>query len=83
MKIFGRPAMVLVPRENRTKHDMKSRKLIFIGYSNSTKGYRFIDPETRKGIISRDVVFLEASIKRNIANDVPKNICKNKIERGK
>ncbi|GBP54700.1 Retrovirus-related Pol polyprotein from transposon TNT 1-94 [Eumeta japonica] len=71
-RIFGCPAMVLIPKENRTKLDVKSRKLIFVGYSDSTKGYRFLDPETKKGVLSRDVVFLEASIKRNKVDKVPK-----------
>lgn len=83
MKIFGCPAMVLIPKEKRTKLDVKSRKLIFVGYSDSTKGYRFIDPETKKGLISRDVVFLEALIQRNTVDNTPENkkvISKNNIE---
>ncbi|CAG4958833.1 unnamed protein product [Colias eurytheme] len=65
MRIFGCPAMVHIPKEKRSKLDVKSRKLIFVGYSDGTKGYKFIDSETKKGIVSKDVVFLENSIKQN------------------
>ncbi|KAL0839196.1 hypothetical protein ABMA28_017164 [Loxostege sticticalis] len=53
VRIFGCPAMVHIPKENRSKLDVKSRKLIFVGYSDCTKGYKFIDPETKKGIVKK------------------------------
>lgn len=67
MKIFGCKAMVHIPKEKRRKLDVKSRECIFVGYSDSTKGYRFIDPQSNNVIMSRDVVFLEVTIKKNIA----------------
>lgn len=69
MKIFGCKAMVHIPKERRQKLDPKSRELIFVGYSDSVKGYRFIDPKNKQTITSRDVVFLEATVKRNIINN--------------
>jgi hypothetical protein len=33
--------------------------MIFVGYSESTKGYRFINPKNNKLVISRDVKFFE------------------------
>lgn len=65
-RIFGCPAMVHIPKEKRQKLDVKSRQLIFVGYSECTKGYRFIDPKTNKAVISRDVHFLEENIKSKI-----------------
>lgn len=62
MRIFGSPVMVHVPKANRVKLDPKSRKLIFVGYDNNVKGFRCIDPVTKKITISRDVVFLENSV---------------------
>lgn len=67
MKIFGCEVMVHVPKEKAKKWDSKTNKLIFIGYGEQTKGYRLLDPKTRKIIISRDVIFLESSVKRNYA----------------
>ncbi|KAK9708306.1 hypothetical protein QE152_g27279 [Popillia japonica] len=51
--------MVHVPKANRLKLDPKSRKLIFVGYNSNVKGFRCIDPVTKKITISRDVVFFE------------------------
>lgn len=67
MRIFGCDAMVHIPREKSKKWDSKANKMTFIGYMENTKGYRLIDPKTRKVIISRDVIFLESSVKRNYA----------------
>lgn len=41
--------------------------MIFIGYNDPTKGYRLLDPKTKKVLISRDVIFIESSVKRNFA----------------
>ncbi|KAG7302210.1 hypothetical protein JYU34_013686 [Plutella xylostella] len=66
IRIFGCRAMVHIPKERRQKLDAKSRELIFVGYCTGTKGYRFIDPKSKQSITSRDVVFLEATVSRNI-----------------
>lgn len=67
LRIFGSAAMVHVPKEKSRKLDSKASKMLFIGYSEQTKGYRLIDTKTKKVVISRDVTFLESSIKRNFA----------------
>lgn len=59
IRIFGSEVMVQIPKEKRQKWDTKSRKLIFVGYCESTKGYRLLDLHTNKITKSRDVVFLE------------------------
>ena len=59
LKIFGSIAYAHVLAEKRKKLDDKSRKLIFVGYSKETKGYRLFDPITKKLDVSRDVVFDE------------------------
>ena len=50
---------VYVPDNKRTKLDAKSKKVIFVGYPDRTKGYKLLDPATHKFIRSRDVVFVE------------------------
>lgn len=42
IKIFVCNAMVHAPKEIRKNWDVKSQCLIFTGYSETSKGYRFI-----------------------------------------
>lgn len=58
-QIFGTPAYVHIPKDERKKLDVTSRKLIFVGYENGTKGYRLLDVNTHKIKVSRDVTFIE------------------------
>lgn len=64
-KVFGCEAMVKIPQEKLQKLDAKASKMIFIGYCETTKGYKFINPKTHKVIVSRDVIFMENSMKQN------------------
>lgn len=79
LRIFGCTAMAHVPDEVRKKWDPKSKALMFMGYGESTKGYRLIDPTTKKIIFSRDVIFFEnetpasVEISPKIINTSPKS----------
>jgi hypothetical protein len=59
LKVFGCDAYVHVPKENKSKLDKKDEKCIFIGYKYGLKGYNLWNPETKKVVYSRDVVFRE------------------------
>ena len=59
LHIFGCKAYVFVHKEQRKKLDNKANKMIFVGYSEESKGYRFLDKTTSCIKISRDVVFLD------------------------
>lgn len=59
LKIFGTPAFVHIPREKRRKLDEKSQQLLFVGYSENSKAWRFLDKDTDDIYISRDVKFIE------------------------
>lgn len=59
LQIFGNPVMMHIPKQKRRKWDKKSKKMIFVGFSEGVKGYRCIDPETKQFKMSRDVVFLQ------------------------
>lgn len=62
LRIFGCKAVAHIPKELRQKFDSKGEELMFIGYCEGycdSKGYRLIDPQTKKITKSRDVVFLE------------------------
>ncbi|XP_069358483.1 uncharacterized protein [Maniola hyperantus] len=57
--------MVHLPKEKLKKWDSKAQKMIFIGYCDNTKGYRFIVPNSKTVIKSRDATFLESTVKIN------------------
>ena len=57
IRVFGSDAYVHVPKQKRTKLANKSERCIFIGYKDGLKGYNIWNPETRKVVYSRDVVF--------------------------
>ncbi|KAI5402445.1 hypothetical protein KIW84_050168, partial [Lathyrus oleraceus] len=58
-KTFGCIGYVHIPEARRTKLDNKSCKAIFLGVSEESKAYRIYNPNSKKKIISRDVVFEE------------------------
>ncbi|KAE8732872.1 Cinnamyl alcohol dehydrogenase 6 [Hibiscus syriacus] len=58
-QIFGCPAYVHVPADERSKHDAKSKECIFVGNKIGVKGFKFGDPVAKKIVISRGVVFNE------------------------
>jgi transposase InsO family protein len=59
LRIFGSTCYALIPEQQRNKLEARSRKCIFLGYSNTSKAYRLYDEENKKFILSRDVIFLE------------------------
>lgn len=71
--------MVHVPVQKRRKWDKKATKMIFVGYDDDTKGFRCIDPKTKKLTVSRDVKFLTKpeKVTLNIDNDVNKHFPEN------
>ena len=61
LRIFGCKAFAHVPKANRRKLDPKSTECVFVGYCETSKGYRLIDKNTKKLIVSRDVIFFESA----------------------
>ncbi|KAH9801739.1 Integrase catalytic domain-containing protein [Citrus sinensis] len=59
LRIFGCPAYVHI---NQGKLNARALKGFFVGYPDGVKGYRVWCGEQRKCIISRDVVFHEATL---------------------
>ena len=58
-RIFGSICYSHIPSEKRGKLDYKSEKCIFVGYVENPKAYKLYNPDTKKIIISRDVIFNE------------------------
>ncbi|BBN70008.1 transposable element gene, partial [Prunus dulcis] len=59
LKVFGSLCYAHVPKQQRQKLDLASKRCIFLGYGSCEKGYRLYNIETEKVIISRDVIFSE------------------------
>lgn len=59
IRTFGCCAYAHVDKQKRQKLDPKSEKLVMVGYSDVTKGYRLLNPTNDKITISRDVIFFE------------------------
>ena len=59
LKISSCPVYIHIPKEKRTKLDPSGKKLIFVGYSESSKANRIYFPGFKKIDISRDVTFDE------------------------
>ena len=61
--MFGCIAYVHIHSQERKKFDMKSRKAIFAGYPEGTKGFKFYDPIVKRFLCNRDVVFDEGKFR--------------------
>jgi hypothetical protein len=62
LRVFGCTAYAHIPSQKRQKLDARAKALIFVGYGENFKGYRFIDPSSpHKVIKSRSVTFIEDS----------------------
>jgi hypothetical protein len=59
LRSFGCACFPLLRPYNSHKLAFRSKKCIFLGYSNNHKGYRCLDPHTNRVYLSRHVVFDE------------------------
>jgi hypothetical protein len=58
-RVFSCLAYVHVPENQRKKLDSRSVKCMHLGLSEESKAYKLYDPEKKRIVISRDVVFDE------------------------
>ena len=70
-KVFGCVAFVHT-RSNRL--DPRTLRCVFIGYSNTQKGYKCYDPATRRLYVSADVSFRESVMFFSSSIDVSQNV---------
>jgi hypothetical protein len=61
LKVFRCLAYIKRLRPHLTKLDDRGQKVVFIGYQDGSKAYRFYDPTTERVHISRDAVFDESA----------------------
>ena len=62
LRVLGCLAYALVPVQQRKKLDDKAVKCIFVGYSAESKGYHLYHPQTKRVLVSHDVVFVEDAV---------------------
>ena len=55
LRVFGCDAYAHIPKNERSKFDLKARTCILVGYGQERKGYRLYDPTRQKIMHSRDV----------------------------
>ena len=48
LRVFGCKAFVHIPKDERSKLDVKAKPCIFLGYGHAEFGYRLWDPLSRK-----------------------------------
>ena len=59
LRIFGCPVYIHVPDNKRTKWEPSRKKGTFVGYSETSKGYKIYISGQRKIEVIRDVTFDE------------------------
>ena len=59
LRVFCCKAFVHVPKDDRSKLDVKTRQCIFIGYGLDEFCYRLYDPIEKKLLQSCDTIFIE------------------------
>eukprot|EP00253_Pinus_taeda_P020695 PITA_20695 len=66
LMVFGSTCYALIPKVHRNKLGARSRKCIFLEYSNTSKAYRLYDKVNKKFVVYRDAIFLESSKTDNV-----------------
>lgn len=69
LQVFGTEVYVFIPKEKRSKWNLKAEKDIFVDYGETTKGYRIYFPEKETVEIKRDVIFVTQNKEKNRKND--------------
>ena len=64
LKLFDCDAYGHVPKDERSKLDVKAKKCVLLGYGTKSKCYRLLHQESGKLFYSRDVKFNESSLRR-------------------
>ena len=59
LRVFDYPAYIHVVKDQRRNLDRKTLPCILMGYDYDEFGYRLWDLANKKGIRSRDIVFIE------------------------
>ncbi|GJW39661.1 putative RNA-directed DNA polymerase [Tanacetum coccineum] len=61
-------AFMHIPKDERSKLDVKTKPCMFLGYGQDEFGYRLYDPVQKRLVRSRDVVFEEDQTLKDVEN---------------
>jgi hypothetical protein len=59
LRVFGCACWPHLRAYNKTKLSFRSKECVFLGYSSLHKGYKYLDHESGRVYVSRDVIFDE------------------------
>jgi len=59
MRVFGCKAHVRTAKAHLSKLEDRSTPMVYFGVEEGSKAHRLYNPQTRKIVVSRDVVFEE------------------------
>ncbi|GJV06067.1 putative RNA-directed DNA polymerase [Tanacetum coccineum] len=68
LRVFGCKAFVHIPKDERSKLDVKTKPCVFLGYGQDEFRYRLYDPVQKRLVRSRDVVFEEDQTLKDVEN---------------
>ena len=81
-RIFGSSCHYILPKSKVKSLDGRSRKAVFVGYAQQSKGYKLWDVQSCKCVISRDVIFHEQEhISGTVSTDININ-SEDTVDRG-
>ena len=70
-RVFGCNSWYHIPKKLRRKLDFKAQRAIFVGYQNNKKAYKLWNPDLRRVVSSRNVVFAEDEFTFGRSNSNP------------
>ncbi|GJV58461.1 putative RNA-directed DNA polymerase [Tanacetum coccineum] len=71
LRVFGCKASVHIPKDERSKLDVKGKPCVFLMYGQNEFRYRLYDPVQKKLVRSRDVVFEEDLTLKDVGDVIP------------